>query len=119
PPCHAAGESDAMAPDLAERRWLVPLHEHIDTQVQRLLQPDPARRIDFSRPPGEPALIGADSVSWKVCRNPLSVFIGGVAAVVLELAEPRVRSGVWEHTSFRARPLGRLARTGLAAMMTV
>src|SRR6202007_472519 len=49
----------------------------------------------------------------------VSLFIGGVTAVVMELAEPRVRTGVWEHTTFRADPLRRLRRTGLAAMVTV
>jgi uncharacterized protein (DUF2236 family) len=39
--------------------------------------------------------------------------------VVLELAEPRVRTGVWRYTSFREQPLQRMQRTGLAAMMTV
>jgi uncharacterized protein (DUF2236 family) len=52
-------------------------------------------------------------------KNPLSVFIGGVAAVIMELAEPRVRTGVWEHTSFRIDPIRRLRRTGLAAMVTI
>lgn len=96
-----------------------PLVRAIDSAVVSLLQPDPNRRIDFSRPPGEPALAGVDSVAWRVFRNPLSVFIGGVAAVVLELAEPSVRAGVWEHSSFRSNPLRRLQRTGLAAMVTV
>ena len=49
----------------------------------------------------------------------MSLFVGGVAAVILELAEPRVRSGVWEHSSFRSDPVDRLRRTGLAAMVTV
>ena len=39
--------------------------------------------------------------------------------MILELAEPRVRSGVWDHTSFRTDPVTRLRRTGLAAMVTV
>ena len=60
----------------------------------------------------------ADSVAWQVFRNPLALFVGGVAAVILELAEPRVRAGIWEH-SFRTDPLERLRRTGLAAMVTV
>ena len=77
------------------------------------------RSIDFTRPPGEEALLPPDSVSWRVCKNPLALFIGGVAAVVLELAEPAVRAGVWDHSSFRKNPLGRLQRTGLAAMATV
>src|SRR5215204_5602813 len=50
--------------------------------------------------------------SWRVFKNPLSLFIGGLTAVIMELAEPRVRSGVWEHTSFRQNPVQRLRRTG-------
>jgi uncharacterized protein (DUF2236 family) len=52
-------------------------------------------------------------------KNPLSLFIGGVAAVIMELAEPRVRTGVWEHTTFRINPVQRLRRTGLAALITI
>jgi len=75
--------------------------------------------VDFTVPSGEPALVPADSVSWQVFKNPVTLFVGGVAAVILELAEPRVRAGVWEHSSFRHDPVGRLQRTGLAAMVTV
>ena len=75
--------------------------------------------VDFTKPSGEPALAAPDSVSWRVFKNPVSLFVGGVTAVILELAEPRVRAGVWEHSSFRADPLTRLKRTGLAAMVTV
>ena len=39
--------------------------------------------------------------------------------MLLELAEPRVRHGVWDHSSFRTDPLTRLKRTGLAALVTV
>src|SRR5258708_30653938 len=74
---------------------------------------------DFLRPAGEAALVSPDSVSWRVFKNPLSLFIGGVAAVILELAEPRVRTGVWEHTTFRTDPIRRLRRTGLAAIVTI
>jgi uncharacterized protein (DUF2236 family) len=70
-------------------------------------------------PVGEAALVSPDSVSWRVFKNPLSLFIGGVAAVIMELAEPRVRTGVWEHTTFRVDPIRRLRRTGLAAMVTI
>jgi uncharacterized protein (DUF2236 family) len=54
-----------------------------------------------------------------VFANPVVLFIGGVAAVLLELAEPSVRSGVWGHGGFRHDPVTRLRRTGFAAMMTV
>jgi uncharacterized protein (DUF2236 family) len=74
---------------------------------------------DFSQPPGEPAFSSPRSVSWRIFKNPVSLFIGGVAAVILELAEPSVRTGVWEHSGFRLDPVRRLKRTGLAAMVTV
>ncbi|MDR6534116.1 uncharacterized protein (DUF2236 family) [Caulobacter rhizosphaerae] len=87
--------------------------------IQGLYQPEGAPRVDFRRPAGEPALAAPDSVSWRVFKNPVALFVGGVSAVILELAEPRVRTGVWEHSSFRTDPLPRLKRTGLAAMVTV
>ena len=76
-------------------------------------------RVDFTSPPGAAALAAPDSVSWRVFKNPVALFVGGVTAVLLELAEPRVRTGVWEHSTFRTDPMGRLKRTGLAAMVTV
>ncbi|GAA5481622.1 oxygenase MpaB family protein [Haloferula sargassicola] len=75
--------------------------------------------IDFSQPPGEPALAGPDSVSWRVFRSPVALLVGGIAAVIMELAEPRVRSGVWDYSSFRTDPLSRMRRTGYAALVTV
>ncbi|MBK6740805.1 MAG: DUF2236 domain-containing protein [Haliea sp.] len=75
--------------------------------------------VDFLQPAGEPALAGPDSVSWRVFKNLVALYIGGIAAVLLELAEPRVRSGVWDHTTFRTDPLTRMQRTGIAAMVTV
>lgn len=78
-----------------------------------------APTVDFTQPRGEQALAGPDSVSWRVFKNPVALYIGGITAVLLELAEPRVRTGVWEHTTFRNDPLPRMQRTGLAAMVTV
>lgn len=87
--------------------------------LEDLTQMPGGPRIDFTAPAGEPALAAPDSVSWRVFKNPVSLFVGGVTAVILELAEPRVRSGVWDHSSFKTDPLTRLKRTGLAAMVTV
>lgn len=95
------------------------LQRRMDDMAQSFLQPGAAPQFDFALPPGEPALISADSVSWRVYKNPVSLFIGGVAAVLLELAEPRVRDGVWQHSNFRTDALARLQRTGLAAMITI
>ncbi len=81
--------------------------------------PGPGPVIDFAAPFQERALLLPDSVSWRIFKNPLAVLIGGIAAVILELAEPSVRTGVWQYTSFRKNPKARLQRTGLAAMVTV
>lgn len=95
------------------------LQRQLENAALQMLQPAGRPAIDFACPPDEAALVPADSVSWRVFRNPLALFVGGVMAVLLELAEPRVRAGVWEHTSFRTAPRQRLQRTGLAAMVTV
>ncbi len=75
--------------------------------------------IDFAAPAGAPALFAADSLTWAVMKNPVALLAGGVAAVILELAEPRVRTGVWEHTAFRGDPVRRIRRTGYATMATI
>jgi uncharacterized protein (DUF2236 family) len=95
------------------------LQRYLNGSVDAFLSSQPGRRSDFARPPREEALVPAHSVSWRVLKNPLTLFVGGTAAVILELAEPAVRAGVWEHTSFRKDPLRRLRRTGLAAMISV
>lgn len=87
-------------------------------RVGRLVYPPGTQPDDFLQPAGEAALLGAGSVSWRVFANPVALLVGGVAAVLLELAEPRVRTGVWEHTTFRTAPLPRLQRTGYATMLT-
>jgi uncharacterized protein (DUF2236 family) len=96
-----------------------PLQSGLEAATRALFDLGDQSSIDFLGPAGEAALVSPDSVSWRVFKNPLSLFIGGVAAVIMELAEPRVRTGVWEHTTFRVDPIRRLRRTGLAAMVTV
>jgi len=63
-------------------------------------------------------MFGPDSMAWRVHANPIALAIGGVAAVILELAEPRVRTGVWEHSIFKTDPLKRMQRTGEATLIT-
>ncbi|MGH7072744.1 MAG: oxygenase MpaB family protein [Stellaceae bacterium] len=102
------------------RRGVRPLLvRRLDRLAENLMRPDGVPAADFALPHGEPALAAPDSVSWRIFKNPVALVVGGVAAVILELAEPAVRTGVWEHSSFRADPVARLQRTGLAAMITV
>ncbi len=84
-----------------------------------MMRPPPGMEFDFSQPTGEPALVEPESLSWRIFKNPVTLFIGGVAAVILELGEPSVRSGIWDHSAFRQNAPLRLRRTGAAAMMTV
>ncbi|THV24688.1 oxygenase MpaB family protein [Peteryoungia ipomoeae] len=90
----------------------------LDQRFVELATPQ-GMNFDFASPAMEEALVPASSISWQVFKNPVTVFVGGITAVVLELAEPQVRDGVWQHSSFRTAALPRTQRTGLAAMVTV
>lgn len=96
-----------------------PLLRRLEAVAAGFLHPPGEQWPDFTTPLGAPALAGPGSISWRIFRNPVALAVGGIAAVILELAEPRVRAGVWEHTGFRTDPLRRLRRTGMAAMVTV
>ena len=95
------------------------LQAWLDVQARSYLDIGPPYDIDFSHPKGEPALFASDSLSWRIFSNPVTLFIGGVTAVILELALPEVREGVWRHSTFQSDPLRRIKRTGLAALTTV
>lgn len=100
------------------RPFLPRFVEHrLDAAAARLLRPDGMPHVDFAEPAGEAALFEPGSVAWRVFKNPVASFVGGVAAAVLELAHPAVRTGVWEHSAFPTDPVGRLRRTGLAEAM--
>ena len=106
-----------LLPSAVTLPW--PLQDRLEDLLRALLEENAETRIDFTQPAGEPALLAPLTGVMARVQNPLSVFIGGITAVIMELAEPRVRSGVWEHTTFRTDPVRRLRRTGLAAMMTI
>ncbi|CAN5755260.1 oxygenase MpaB family protein [soil metagenome] len=76
-------------------------------------------KIDYGQPAGEPAYLDPGSVHWRVYKNPVALAVGGVAAVLLEFADARIRAGVWDHSTFKADPIGRSKRTGVAAMVGV
>lgn len=76
-------------------------------------------KVDFATPRGAPALLAPDSMHWRVFKNPVALGVGGVAAVLLEFADPRIRTGVWAHSTYKTDPVGRSMRTGMAAMVGV
>lgn len=96
------------------------MRRNLDRLLRDCIAPPPGLPpVDFSAPAGAAALFAPDSVTWRVMKNPVALTVGGVAAVILELAEPRVRTGVWEHTTFRQDPVTRMRRTGYAAWVNV
>jgi uncharacterized protein (DUF2236 family) len=62
------------------------LQRYLNGAVDALLGGASERRGDFAQPLREEALVSADSVSWRVFKNPIALFIGGTAAVILEVA---------------------------------
>ena len=76
-------------------------------------------KFDFTEPAGEESYHPAGSIHWTVFKNSIAMAVGGVAAVLLEFADARVRSGVWDHSVYPTDPIGRSERTGMAAMLGV
>ena len=76
-------------------------------------------KVDFREPRGEPAFFAPDSMAWRIYKNPIALGVGGVSAVLLEFADARIRSGVWDHSVFAKDPVGRSERTGTAALVGV
>jgi len=70
----------------------------------RLVPPLPAGT------PGDPGLTGPGSVTWRIARERV-VPLGGLSALLLQLAHPLVAAGVAEHSSFHADPTKRLLLT--------
>lgn len=96
------------------------MRRNLDRLLRDYIAPPPGMPpVDFAAPHSAPALFAPDSNTWRVMKNPVALIVGGIAAVILELAEPRVRTGVWEHTTFRRDPVTRMRRTGYAAWVTI
>jgi uncharacterized protein (DUF2236 family) len=67
--------------------------------------------------PGDPGLIGPDSVSWTIHADLASVAIAGIPAIVLELLHPSVVAGVQDQSRYREDPFRR-ARSTLGYVLT-
>jgi uncharacterized protein (DUF2236 family) len=59
---------------------------------------------------GKGALLGPDTVSWRVNRE-AALLAGGGRALLLQVAHPRVAAGVEQHSDYAEDPWGRLYRT--------
>ena len=59
---------------------------------------------------GKGAVLGPDTVSWRVNRE-AALLAGGGRALLLQVAHPRVAAGVEQHSDYAEDPWGRLYRT--------
>ncbi len=57
------------------------------------------------------ALFAPASMIWRVHGDVVSMMVGGVSALLLQMLHPKVLAGVWDHSNFRTDMLGRLRRT--------
>ena len=57
------------------------------------------------------ALFPTTSVAWRVNGDIVTMMIGGVSGLLLQMLHPKVLAGVWDHSDFRADMHGRLRRT--------
>ncbi len=62
------------------------------------------------RTTGDPGWFGPASTTWRV-HGDACMFVGGIAALMLQALHPRALAGVADHSDFRRDPLGRLRRT--------
>lgn len=67
--------------------------------------------------PGEPGLLGPDSVSWRVIGD-VAAFVGGIRALLVQGTHPEVVAGVAQHSRYQSDPLGRLNRTSFYVTAT-
>lgn len=57
------------------------------------------------------SLFGPETVIWRVHGDVVSMMVGGITALLLQMLHPAVLGGVWDHSNFREDMLGRLRRT--------
>lgn len=65
----------------------------------------------YGGPPGDPGLIGPDSMSWRINSDIASVSAAGLPAIVLEILHPSVVAGVQDLSNYREDPFARSRAT--------
>ncbi len=77
---------------------------------------DSHKRPDPFRSPGEESakstdgFFDPDGPFWKISRESV-VYLGGLRALLMQIAHPKVAQGVADHSRFREDPFGRARRT--------
>lgn len=89
---------------------LLSIRQYVENQIHIItgLQGSP---VDFTTPAGDPGLFGPQSAVWEVHADFTSMMLGGISALCLQMLDPKVLAGVWDHSRFRQDMQGRLSRT--------
>lgn len=69
-------------------------------------------------PPSREALHRPGSPIWRVHGDVVTMMVGGMAALLLQMLHPAALAGVWDHSAFRKDMLGRLRRTARFVAVT-
>lgn len=86
-----------------------PLKRALIAQVRRVFNDQAKGEKPVVRQPD--GLFGPQSVPWRVHGDVVTMMVGGVSALLLQMLHPAVLAGVWDHSAFRQDMLGRLRRT--------
>jgi uncharacterized protein (DUF2236 family) len=89
---------------------VIDLRRPVRGTIDSLFGGDRFPEEQYDSPPGDPGLFGPDSVTWRVHAD-VSMFVGGIAALLLQSLHPRAAAVVASSSRFREEPLHRLSRT--------
>lgn len=85
------------------------LRDSIGSEIRRIFAEPGGQPIQISRQ--DNGLFGPQSICWQVHGDVTPMMIGGIASLLLQMLDPRVLAGVWDHSVFRQDMRGRLRRT--------
>jgi uncharacterized protein (DUF2236 family) len=89
-----------------------PARHLVGETARRALAGPPRQRTELAfATETDPGWFGPDSMAWRIHAD-RSMLVGGLRALFLQVLHPLAMAGVAQHSSYRADPLGRLARTG-------
>jgi uncharacterized protein (DUF2236 family) len=89
---------------------VIDLRRPVRGTIDSLFGGDRFPEEQYDTPAGDPGLFGPDSVTWRVHAD-VSMFVGGIAALLLQSLHPRAAAVVASSSRFREEPLHRLSRT--------
>ncbi len=97
-------------PPLPALSLVAPARRRIAEQVRALFA-DPGGRPSVVPAAPDQRLLPEGAVSFDVHADVVTMMIGGVASLMIQMLHPRALAGVWDHSRFREDPGGRLRRT--------